>query len=212
MTMPRKCWKPSGWMWCRSLAAATASQSGRGSAWNAGCRSWPRSRWRWTCPLWKGSSTPREDESCSGSDAHDAGRARAGGGAAGGARRRDRRAAPELQPEDLQVGQDPLRRLSQPKTFPGIAPWVGIHAFDWLHAILGDVFTSVQGREGATARPDYPACASQAAFVLTMKNGGVAVGHARLSAPGIRAHPRRRAAADRRDPRRHRDRAGRAGR
>ena len=60
------------------------------------------------------------------------------------------------------------------KTFAGIAPWVGIHAFDWLHAILGDVFTSVQGCEGATARPDYPACASQAAFVLTMKNGGVA--------------------------------------
>ena len=60
------------------------------------------------------------------------------------------------------------------KTFPGIAPWVGIHAFDWLHWILGDVFTSVQGREGTKARPDYPACASQAAFVLTMGNGGVA--------------------------------------
>lgn len=59
-------------------------------------------------------------------------------------------------------------------TFPGLAPWVGIHAFDWLHWILGDVFTEVQGREAATARPDYPACASQAAFVLTMKNGGVA--------------------------------------
>ena len=60
------------------------------------------------------------------------------------------------------------------KTFPGIAPWVGIHAFDWLHWILGDVFTEVQGREGTTARPDFPACASQAAFVLTMRNGGVA--------------------------------------
>ena len=60
------------------------------------------------------------------------------------------------------------------KTFPGIAPWVGIHAFDWLHWILGDVFTSVQGREGTSARPDYPACASQAAFVLTMENGGEA--------------------------------------
>ena len=60
------------------------------------------------------------------------------------------------------------------KTFPGIAPWVGIHAFDWLHWILGDVFTAVQGREGTTAQPDYPACASQAAFVLTMENGGVA--------------------------------------
>jgi predicted dehydrogenase len=28
--------------------------------------------------------------------------------------------------------------------------------------------------EGATARPDYPACASQAAFVVAMKNGGLA--------------------------------------
>jgi predicted dehydrogenase len=60
------------------------------------------------------------------------------------------------------------------KTFPGLAPWIGIHAFDWLHWILGDVFVDVQGREGTTARPDYPACGSQAAFVLTMKNGGVA--------------------------------------
>jgi predicted dehydrogenase len=60
------------------------------------------------------------------------------------------------------------------KTFPGIAPWVGIHAFDWLHWILGDVFTGVQGREGTTAHPDFPACGSQAAFVLTMQNGGVA--------------------------------------
>ncbi len=58
-------------------------------------------------------------------------------------------------------------------TFPGIAPWVGIHAFDWLHWILGDVFTEVQGREGTTAHPDFPACGSQAAFMLSMNNGGV---------------------------------------
>lgn len=60
------------------------------------------------------------------------------------------------------------------RTFPGLAPWVGIHAFDWLHWILGDVFIEVMGREGTTARPDFPACGSQAAFVLTMQNGGVA--------------------------------------
>jgi predicted dehydrogenase len=58
-------------------------------------------------------------------------------------------------------------------TFPGLAPWVGIHAFDWLHWILGDVFTEVLGREGTTARPDFPACGSHAAFMLTMRNGGV---------------------------------------
>jgi predicted dehydrogenase len=60
------------------------------------------------------------------------------------------------------------------KTFPGLAPWIGIHAFDWLYWILGDVFTEVQGREGTTARPDFTACGSQAAFILTMRNGGVA--------------------------------------
>src|SRR3954447_6478058 len=60
------------------------------------------------------------------------------------------------------------------KTFPGLAPWVGIHAFDWLHWILGDVFTEVYGREGTAAHPEFPACASQAAFVFTMANGGVA--------------------------------------
>lgn len=58
-------------------------------------------------------------------------------------------------------------------TFPGIAPYIGIHAFDWMHWILGDCFTEIRGCEGATARPDFPACASQAGFVLTMKNGGV---------------------------------------
>jgi predicted dehydrogenase len=60
------------------------------------------------------------------------------------------------------------------ETFPGLAPWVGIHAFDWLHWILGDVFTEVQGRVGTAAHPDFPACGSHAAFVLTMRNGGVA--------------------------------------
>ncbi len=71
-------------------------------------------------------------------------------------------------------GKDRPDAYRSRKTFAGIAPWVGIHAFDWLHAILGDVFASVQGSQGATVRPDYPACASQAAFVLSMKNGGVA--------------------------------------
>jgi predicted dehydrogenase len=71
-------------------------------------------------------------------------------------------------------GKDRSDAYRDRKTFAGIAPWVGIHAFDWLHAILGDVFISVQGCEGATARPDYPACASQAAFLLRMKNKGAA--------------------------------------
>jgi predicted dehydrogenase len=60
------------------------------------------------------------------------------------------------------------------ETFPGIVPFIGIHALDWLDWILGDIFTEVKGVEGTTARPDFPACASQAAFVFTMKNGGAA--------------------------------------
>jgi predicted dehydrogenase len=60
------------------------------------------------------------------------------------------------------------------ETFPGLAPWAGVHAFDWLHWILGDVFTEVAGRQGTTAHPDFSACASQAGFVLAMENGGVA--------------------------------------
>ncbi len=71
-------------------------------------------------------------------------------------------------------GQDRPDAYRSRKTFAGIAAWVGIHAFDWLHAILGDVFVSVQGCEGTRAHPDFPACASQAAFVLAMKNGGAA--------------------------------------
>ena len=76
------------------------------------------------------------------------------------------------------------------ETFPGLAPWVGIHAFDWLHWILGDVFTEVVGREGTTAHPDYPACASQAAFVLTMQQRRGGGRDARLPPPGVRGHAR----------------------
>ena len=96
------------------------------------------------------------------------------------------------------------------ETFPGLAPWVGIHAFDWLHWILGDVFTEVQGREGATAHPDFPACASQAAFVLTMRNGGVAavtLDYLRPESAPTHGDERLRIAGTKR---RHRDRAGRA--
>lgn len=71
-------------------------------------------------------------------------------------------------------GKDRPDSYRDRRTFPGLAPWVGIHAFDWLHWILGDVFTEVMGREGTTARPDFAACGSQAAFVMTMRNGGVA--------------------------------------
>jgi predicted dehydrogenase len=54
------------------------------------------------------------------------------------------------------------------------SPWIGIHAFDWLNWILGDVFADVMGREGTTARPDSPACGNQTSYLLTMNNGGVA--------------------------------------
>jgi predicted dehydrogenase len=60
------------------------------------------------------------------------------------------------------------------QTFPGIAPWVGIHAFDWLHWILGDVFTEVVGRESSAARPEYPACASHATFMMTGRDNALA--------------------------------------
>ena len=155
--------------------AAIAFRTGRGSAWNTGCRSWRRSRWRWTCPRWKGYSSSPERRSwrsfrCTRCGAIPSWR-RCGRAVRGG-----EIGEPLLSfsQKTYKWGNDRPDAYRSRKTFPGIAPWVGIHAFDWLHAILGDVFTSVQGCEGATARPDYPACASQAAFVLTMKNGGVA--------------------------------------
>jgi predicted dehydrogenase len=59
-------------------------------------------------------------------------------------------------------------------TFPGLVPFIGIHAIDWLVWILGDVFVEVTGWESTTAHPEYPGCASQAGFLLRMRNGGVA--------------------------------------
>lgn len=58
-------------------------------------------------------------------------------------------------------------------TFPGIVPFIGIHVIDWLLWMLGDVFVAVQGWECTAAHPDYPGCASQAGFLLRMRNGGV---------------------------------------
>ena len=69
------------------------------------------------------------------------------------------------------------------KTFPGLAPWIGIHAFDWLHWILGDMFTEVHGFEGTTARPDFPACGSQAAFVLSMRTVESALSRSTICVP-----------------------------
>ena len=77
------------------------------------------------------------------------------------------------------------------KTFPGLAPWVGIHAFDWLHWILGDVFTEVQGREGTTARPGLPGLRQPGGLRADDAQRRRGLGHARLSAPGGRAHARR---------------------
>ena len=57
-------------------------------------------------------------------------------------------------------------------TFPGIAPWIGIHAFDWLLWILSDRFEEVSGVESSMAHPDYPACASHAAYLFRLSEAG----------------------------------------
>jgi predicted dehydrogenase len=60
------------------------------------------------------------------------------------------------------------------RTFPGIAPWMGVHAFDWLVWILGGDWEEIAGWESTAARPDFPGCASQAGYVLRGKGGPVA--------------------------------------
>ncbi len=59
-------------------------------------------------------------------------------------------------------------------TFPGIAPFVGIHAIDWLYWMIGDVFTNVHGSVCA-GRADFPGCATHGSFLFTLKSGGSAV-------------------------------------
>ena len=60
------------------------------------------------------------------------------------------------------------------QTFPGIVPFIGIHTVDWLMWMMGDVFVAAGGWESCAAHPDFPACASQAGYLLQMRNGGVA--------------------------------------
>ncbi len=59
------------------------------------------------------------------------------------------------------------------RTFPGLAPYAGIHAFDWLVWVLGGAWEEVAGWEHA-GRPDYPACASHGEYVLRGADGQVA--------------------------------------
>lgn len=60
-------------------------------------------------------------------------------------------------------------------TFPGLVPWVGIHALAWMHWMLGDVFVEVAGWEGGALHPETPACATQAGLVFRQRNGGYAL-------------------------------------
>lgn len=60
------------------------------------------------------------------------------------------------------------------ETFPGIIPYVGIHALDWKIWILGDVFTEVCAYQSTALRPDYAGCESHAACLLKMRKGGMA--------------------------------------
>lgn len=55
-------------------------------------------------------------------------------------------------------------------TFPGLTPYAGIHAFDWLVWILGGDWEEIAGWESAAARPDFPGCAAQSSFAL--RGGG----------------------------------------
>ena len=61
------------------------------------------------------------------------------------------------------------------RTFPGLVPWVGIHALAWMQWILGDIFEEASGWEGVEARPAYAACASQAGMIFRQAQGGYAL-------------------------------------
>lgn len=59
------------------------------------------------------------------------------------------------------------------RTFPGIAPSIGIHVVDWLLWILGDRFEEVSGFESMAARAEW-ACASHAAYLFKLSDAGMA--------------------------------------
>ena len=59
-------------------------------------------------------------------------------------------------------------------TFPGVAAWIGIHAFDWLLWILGDRFEQVTATGSHSAHPDYPACDSHSAYLFQLSDGATA--------------------------------------
>jgi predicted dehydrogenase len=74
------------------------------------------------------------------------------------------------------------------RTFPGLAPYAGIHAFDWLVWLLGGEWEEVSGWESAAARPDFPACASHAGYLLRGAGRTAAVSVDYLRPPGAPTH------------------------
>ena len=83
------------------------------------------------------------------------------------------------------------------RTFPGIAPSIGIHVFDWLLWILGDRYQEVSGWSSAR-RGRSAACASHAAYLLRLRDAGMAtvtMDYLRPEGAPVarrRAHPHRR--------------------
>ncbi len=110
-----------------------------------------------------------------------------------------------------QLGYEPPRTLSQQRThFPASLPGSASTHSTGCTGSWATCSRRYRGEKERRPDPNFTACASQAAFVLTMKNGGVASRHARLPPPGRRAHACGRAPTHCRYPRGHRDRPGRA--
>jgi len=59
-------------------------------------------------------------------------------------------------------------------TFAGLAPYAGIHAFDWVVWVLGSDWSEVSGWESSAARPEFPACAANGGYLLRGKDGQTA--------------------------------------
>ncbi len=74
-------------------------------------------------------------------------------------------------------------------TFAGLAPYAGIHAFDWVVWLLGGNWAEVSGWESAAARPDFAACATHGGYLLRGRDGQVAeVSVDYLRPEGARTH------------------------
>lgn len=79
--------------------------------------------------------------------------------------------------------------FGQRSTYGGTIPWIGIHALDFIHCLVGQRFTSVSALHANLAHPAHPGCEDVCVLAMTLVGGAHATASIDYFRPtGSRTH------------------------